>query len=597
MIRVAHVATVDLTHRFLLLDQLRRQRDEGYEVTAISSAGPWVDDLRREGIGFIPWAITRAWDPPNDARAFVELVRILRRESVHVVHTHKPKGGVLGRVAGADGRSPVRGEHRPRPLRDAGGPRSAAMAGARRRVAGREVQRSRALPERRGPRVGSADPHRATVPERPAGQRRRPDAVRSRRRRPGRRRARSDPGWVCRPMPWSSGRSAGSSPRRGTGSCSRLPERCAARSRRSGSSPSGTRTARSPMRSRRVEQEAASKDVIFAGWREDVRDLLGAFDIFVLPSWREGLPRSAIEAAAMGTPLVLTDIRGCREVVTDGLEGVLVPVRDPRRLAEAILELARDPERRARMGAAARVRATQRFDERRVADLVLSQYRRLLSRRGFRAPVPEASAGDREQRGGTDAGPSCHPTGRVVDVATASRVDADGVPPGARRPVPPAPLRGPRARPRGGGAGGGGPARDPRFRRRRAVGSVVLPSFHPSARGAGLGRRDPRTRQAGNAPTRAGVARLPGHGRGPAGSGAPVDRRGPRARTRGVGRALVEGVAEGLRERGVDELKVVVGTDNEPANAFYERVGFEHRARIAVHDGVASNVWTLRCRS
>ncbi len=71
----------------------------------------------------------------------------------------------------------------------------------------------------------------------------------------------------------------------------------------------------------------------------------------------------------------------------------------------------------------------------------------------------------------------------------------------------------------------------------------------------------------------------------------------PGARTRGVGRALVEGVVEGLRERGVDELKVVVGTDNEPANAFYERVGFEHRARIAVHDGVASNVWTLRCRS
>ncbi len=71
----------------------------------------------------------------------------------------------------------------------------------------------------------------------------------------------------------------------------------------------------------------------------------------------------------------------------------------------------------------------------------------------------------------------------------------------------------------------------------------------------------------------------------------------PRARSRGVGRALVEGVVEGLRERGVDELKVVVGTDNEPANAFYERVGFEHRARIAVHDGVASNVWTLRCRS
>lgn len=71
----------------------------------------------------------------------------------------------------------------------------------------------------------------------------------------------------------------------------------------------------------------------------------------------------------------------------------------------------------------------------------------------------------------------------------------------------------------------------------------------------------------------------------------------PGARARGVGRALVEGVVRGLRDQGVEELKVVVGADNESANAFYERVGFEHRARIAVHDGVPSNVWTIRCRS
>ncbi len=61
--------------------------------------------------------------------------------------------------------------------------------------------------------------------------------------------------------------------------------------------------------------------MIFAGWRTDVRDLLGIMDVFVLASWREGMPRSAIEAAAMGLPLVLTDIRGSREVVQDGRSG------------------------------------------------------------------------------------------------------------------------------------------------------------------------------------------------------------------------------------------------------------------------------------
>ncbi len=63
--------------------------------------------------------------------------------------------------------------------------------------------------------------------------------------------------------------------------------------------------------------------MVVTGWREDVPELLSVMDVFVLPSWREGLPRSAIEAAASGLPSVLTDIRGCREVVRDGVGGVV----------------------------------------------------------------------------------------------------------------------------------------------------------------------------------------------------------------------------------------------------------------------------------
>jgi glycosyltransferase involved in cell wall biosynthesis len=90
-----------------------------------------------------------------------------------------------------------------------------------------------------------------------------------------------------------------------------------------------------------------------------------------LPSWREGLPRSAIEAAASGLPLVLTDIRGCREVARPEIEGLLVPTRDPERLAAAILQLVRDPAMRKRMGEAARTRAEAMFDERRVTSTVV----------------------------------------------------------------------------------------------------------------------------------------------------------------------------------------------------------------------------------
>ncbi len=250
-IRVAHVATVDLTHRFLLLDQLRRQRSDGYEVTAISSAGPWVDDLRRDGIGFIPWAITRAWDPPNDARALVELVRILRRGRFHVVHTHTPKGGVLGRVAARIAGVPcvVNTVHGLYATPDDPVRRRWPVLGVEwlaARFSDLELYQSA-----RGPRVGSADPHRAPVPQRPPGQRRRPDAVRSRRRGPGQRRAdpiRAGSAARCR------GRRDGRPARRREGVPGAVRGRqngAPRRSRRSGSSPSGTRTARSPMRSPR----------------------------------------------------------------------------------------------------------------------------------------------------------------------------------------------------------------------------------------------------------------------------------------------------------------------------------------------------------
>src|SRR5207344_276092 len=111
---------------------------------------------------------------------------------------------------------------------------------------------------------------------------------------------------------------------------------------------------------------------------DDVPELMAVMDVFTLPSWREGLPRSAIEAAGSGLPMVLTDIRGCREVVRDGIEGVLTPVRDPGRLAEAMIGLLEDPDLRRIMGSAARSRAVERFDERRIARVVVGATRKLL---------------------------------------------------------------------------------------------------------------------------------------------------------------------------------------------------------------------------
>ena len=102
--------------------------------------------------------------------------------------------------------------------------------------------------------------------------------------------------------------------------------------------------------------------------------LLWSADLFVLPSYREGMPRSVLEAMACGLPVVATNIRGSREEVVQGETGYLVPIRDPQALANAIASMAHDSDLRTSMGRAGRKRAEERFDEDRVLDLEAARF-------------------------------------------------------------------------------------------------------------------------------------------------------------------------------------------------------------------------------
>ena len=131
-------------------------------------------------------------------------------------------------------------------------------------------------------------------------------------------------------------------------------------------------------------QRATAGGVVLLGHRDDVDRLLGAFDLFVLASHREGQPRAAMEAAASGLPIVATDVRGCRQVVDDGTTGLLVPVADVGALRAAICALAASPDRRRAMGAAGRAKAEREFDEREVVRRVMDAYAWAAEERGFR---------------------------------------------------------------------------------------------------------------------------------------------------------------------------------------------------------------------
>ena len=94
--------------------------------------------------------------------------------------------------------------------------------------------------------------------------------------------------------------------------------------------------------------------VQWQGFREDIHQVWADSDLAILASYREGMPKSLLEAGAIGRPLIATDVPGCRDLIQDGISGLLVPPRDPEALARAIKTLVDDRERRLAMGAEAR---------------------------------------------------------------------------------------------------------------------------------------------------------------------------------------------------------------------------------------------------
>ena len=135
-----------------------------------------------------------------------------------------------------------------------------------------------------------------------------------------------------------------------------------------------------------LEQWRRRPGVAFLGHVPDIRSVWAMAHIAVLPSRREGLPLSLLEAAACGRPLIATDVPGCREIARAGVNAILVPVDDPDALAAAMHQLAGDPELRARYGAASRRLAEAEFSSAHIGRAIVALYRRVLEQRKVATP-------------------------------------------------------------------------------------------------------------------------------------------------------------------------------------------------------------------
>ncbi len=374
---VIHLATTDMSLDWLLGPQLRAFQAAGYDVVGMSAPGPHLPALAADGIRHIAVRnLTRSPGVAGDVRAFREIVRLLRAERPDVLHTHNPKPGVLGRIAGRLARVPVivNTQH---------GLYAQPTDRVRRRVPVYTAERIAAACSHHE-LVQNAEDARTLVDTLKVPSRRVTvlgngvDLTRFDSNRRHRDRVRAE---------WSIGgneivvgvvgRLVLEKGLRELFVAARAVSALDARIRmvvvgpNDPDKPDGV--------SAEMVADATGSGIVFVGSRPDMPECYSAMDMFVTASHREGFPRAAMEASASGLPVIATDIRGCRQVVDHDITGLLVPVRDPSALATAISALAADPGRRARMGAAAAAKAAVDFDQQHVINITLQTYARLLT--------------------------------------------------------------------------------------------------------------------------------------------------------------------------------------------------------------------------
>ncbi len=365
---MAHLTTVDMSLALLLGTELRADLEAGFEVIGISAPGPYVASIEALGATHVPLrSLTRTWDPRQDLRAARELWSVLRELGLDVLHTHTPKAGVLGRILGRLAGVPVVVDtcHGLWVREDDGRAKRTvvlALEAVAARFAHFELYQnaddrralSRFVPASRSTVVGNGI-----------------DLERFRFDPAGRQAVREELGVA--PDEVLVG---------GVGR--RVAEKgiaeLASASRSLGDS------ARFVWIGPDDEAWGGGHHVdglTFIGERSDMPAVYSALDVFALPSHREGFSRSAMEAAACGRAMALSDIRGCREIGEHGHHLLLVPPRDPQALTESLSRLIAQPELRDRLGEAARRRALEHFDQFRVAQASLDAYRLVAGRRGL----------------------------------------------------------------------------------------------------------------------------------------------------------------------------------------------------------------------
>jgi glycosyltransferase involved in cell wall biosynthesis len=379
-LKICHVTTVDITLRFIVLGFLRFLKSNNYPVYALSSPGKWESFLENEGFNVHGIKMTRRITPISDLVSFLKLFFYFKKEKFDIVHTYTPKAGVLGRISA--------------------------------RLAGVPVVIHTSYGFYRGIKIPLITKFLIMVGEKVSSwfcdmvfSQNQEDiswAISKKIVGTGKIKLltygidlrRFDPSRFGSKLILSEKKRLGIENKKVIGMVGRFVEEKGYKDLFEAfliikkSMPDTVLLLVAPadlekpdaLEKSILKRYAIEKDTVLLGYNNEISDvekIYAVMDVFALPSYREGLSMSLLEAQAMGKPVVATNIRGCRESVENGKTGFLIPTNDPKELAKYLLLFISDPARSQEFGGRGRLMVQEKFDQKENFDKIREEYERL----------------------------------------------------------------------------------------------------------------------------------------------------------------------------------------------------------------------------
>lgn len=381
--KLIRVTTVPVSLNILLRGQFNYMSEEGFEVLAVSSSGTELDEVaKRENVRTATIEMNRKISPVSDLKSLWQMFRLFKKEKPDIVHSHTPKAGIIAMLAAKLAGVPIR-LHTVAglPLMEASGFKRKLLTEVEKmtyRCATKIYPNSNGLTEyilenrltapKKLKRIANGSSNGIDTPHFSADQVTEEQKVKLKKIS-----GISADDFVFVFV----GRLVGD---KGINELvAAFSEISAPDSNENHPTPKlilvgNYETELDPLLPETLKEIENNPYIFSAGYQKDVRPWFGISDCLVFPSYREGFPNAVMQAGSMGLPAVVSNINGCNEIITEGLNGLIVPVKDTAVLKSAMFEMMTDQSAYLKMKSNAREQIVSRFEQKEIWEALLGEY-------------------------------------------------------------------------------------------------------------------------------------------------------------------------------------------------------------------------------